>query len=354
MTLERETLHVMDDKQRIALVETRTQGNDACAGTTHPLPVRQPPRLGQPGVGRSGADHFLRGVHPYGSTSYQAGRSVAEVSLKRYRYTGMERDEENGLTYHGARYYAPWLGRWTCVDPLFISAGINTFSYAGNNPVNLTDPKGKAPQKPTAQYGDIKPHVEQGKAIWAQTGDRTVRLSEHEHIRARINLWLETFDALTNSSPYDKAAYGVSSTITIPKDMANIKTRMDMDLRDRLRAAQQSGVVDTALVREMDIEADIERTVRARDQAIAARRQAGASIADFANITNENITRTAHYQQGTLFEVGKAQRSPMAGATTAEIEGALRSLNHTPEVCASSCTIPSGLARSCTVPKDTE
>ena len=27
-TLERETLHVMDDKQRIALVETRTQGDD--------------------------------------------------------------------------------------------------------------------------------------------------------------------------------------------------------------------------------------------------------------------------------------------------------------------------------------
>ena len=28
VTLERETLHVMDDKQRIALVETRTQGDD--------------------------------------------------------------------------------------------------------------------------------------------------------------------------------------------------------------------------------------------------------------------------------------------------------------------------------------
>ena len=28
VTLERETLHVMDDKQRIALVETRTQGSE--------------------------------------------------------------------------------------------------------------------------------------------------------------------------------------------------------------------------------------------------------------------------------------------------------------------------------------
>ena len=47
LALERETLHVMDDKQRIALVETRTQGDDRLTGATHPLPVRQPPRLGQ-------------------------------------------------------------------------------------------------------------------------------------------------------------------------------------------------------------------------------------------------------------------------------------------------------------------
>ena len=49
--------------------------------------------------------------YPYGSTSYQAVRSQTETP-KRYRYTGMERDEESGLNYHGARYYAAWLGRW--------------------------------------------------------------------------------------------------------------------------------------------------------------------------------------------------------------------------------------------------
>ena len=49
---------------------------------------------------------------PYGSTAYQAVRSHTETP-KRYRYTGKERDEENDLDYHGARYCAPWLGRWT-------------------------------------------------------------------------------------------------------------------------------------------------------------------------------------------------------------------------------------------------
>ena len=104
MTLERETLHVMDDKQRIALVETQTIENGITINAPaplHTLPVRQPPRLGQPGVGRGRRADLLRGVHPYGTTSYQAVRSAAEVSLKRYRYTGKERDEETGLYYHG-------------------------------------------------------------------------------------------------------------------------------------------------------------------------------------------------------------------------------------------------------------
>ncbi len=56
----------------------------------------------------------------------QAGRTAAEVSLKRYRYTGKERDEENGFTYHGARYYAPWLGRWISFDTCWIGPdGLN-------------------------------------------------------------------------------------------------------------------------------------------------------------------------------------------------------------------------------------
>ena len=81
---------------------------------------------------------------PYGSTTYQAGRSAAEVSLKRYRYTGKERDEENGFTYHGARYYAPWLGRWTSCDPSGLVNGINEYQYANVNPVLMHDPSGKA------------------------------------------------------------------------------------------------------------------------------------------------------------------------------------------------------------------
>src|SRR5207342_2254614 len=60
---------------------------------------------------------------PYGSTSYQAVTSQTRVP-KRYRYTGKERDEENDLYYHGARYYAPWLARWAQPDPIGLTDGV--------------------------------------------------------------------------------------------------------------------------------------------------------------------------------------------------------------------------------------
>ena len=130
----------MDDKQRIALVETRTQGNDGSPAATHPLPVRQPSRLGQSWSWMTQAQIIsYEEYHPYGSTSYQAGRSVAEVSLKRYRYTGKERDEETGLNYHGARYYAPWLGRWTSIDPAGAKDGPNLYLYVSANPLTESD-----------------------------------------------------------------------------------------------------------------------------------------------------------------------------------------------------------------------
>jgi RHS repeat-associated protein len=80
--------------------------------------------------------------YPYGDTSYQAGRSAAEVSQKRYRYTGKEKDEESGLYYMLARYYSGWLGRWTAADPAGLVDGVNLYAYCGNNPLIYVDPTG--------------------------------------------------------------------------------------------------------------------------------------------------------------------------------------------------------------------
>ncbi|MGZ5053532.1 MAG: SpvB/TcaC N-terminal domain-containing protein [Methylobacter sp.] len=142
VSLERESLHVMDDKQRIALVETRTQGADD--SPTQLVRYQLGNHLGSASLEVDDAGQLIsyEEYHPYGSTSYQAGRSAAEVSLKRYRFTAMERDEETGLNYHGARYYAPWLARWLSADPIGLADGTNLYRYVRNNPVVLVDPAG--------------------------------------------------------------------------------------------------------------------------------------------------------------------------------------------------------------------
>lgn len=81
--------------------------------------------------------------HPYGTSAYRAGRSATEVKLKRYRYTGMKRDEESGLAYHTARYYLVWLGRWGSCDPIGIGDGVNVYGYVKGNPIILIDISGE-------------------------------------------------------------------------------------------------------------------------------------------------------------------------------------------------------------------
>ncbi len=78
--------------------------------------------------------------HPFGTTSYRSGKNESEVSLKRYKYVGKERDEETGLYYYGARYYSAWLGRFVSVDPLqFKFPHLTPYNYASNSPVTHLD-----------------------------------------------------------------------------------------------------------------------------------------------------------------------------------------------------------------------
>jgi RHS repeat-associated protein len=149
-TLERETLHITDHERRVALVETRTVG--AAGDDTAPaLLIRYQFANHLMSASLELDDHAnvisYEEYTPYGSTSYQAVRSQTETP-KRYRYTGKERDEESGLDYHGARYYAAWIARWTSSDPAGLVDGPNVFRYARGNPVVLSDPNGKDPLDP--------------------------------------------------------------------------------------------------------------------------------------------------------------------------------------------------------------
>jgi RHS repeat-associated protein len=148
--LERETLHVMDDKQRVALVETKTSEagllarvSSLLASPTSLIRYQFGNHLGSASLELDDQARIIsyEEYTPYGSTSYQAARGQTETP-KRYRYTGKERDEESGLYYHGARYYAPWLGRWVVADPAGLDDGVDAYIYARGNPGTYLDTAG--------------------------------------------------------------------------------------------------------------------------------------------------------------------------------------------------------------------
>jgi RHS repeat-associated protein len=144
--LERQSLHVMDGTRRVAVLETLTieDGNPVTTPVTH-----QRFQLGNHldsallEVDEAGMVVSYEELLPYGASAYRSARSGVEVSARRYRYTGKERDDETGLYYFGARYYACWLGRWTSADPLGIGAdGPGLYNYTRGSPVVFADPSG--------------------------------------------------------------------------------------------------------------------------------------------------------------------------------------------------------------------
>ena len=143
--LVRETLHVMDDKQRIALVESRNNVDDG--SPVQLVRYQLGNHLGSASVelAEDSALITYEEFYPYGTTAFQAGRSTTEVSLKRYRFTGRERDDESGFCYNEARYYVPWIGKWSSPDPGGLVDGPNLYRYVRNNPVRLTDIQGTDP-----------------------------------------------------------------------------------------------------------------------------------------------------------------------------------------------------------------
>ncbi len=63
-----------------------------------------------------------------------------------YKFNGKELDEETGFYYYGARYYDPRISIWQSVDPLAETMPFaSPYNYCLQNPINLVDPDGKAP-----------------------------------------------------------------------------------------------------------------------------------------------------------------------------------------------------------------
>jgi RHS repeat-associated protein len=136
-------VHVMDGERRVMMARD---------GVPHP-DDRGPAvqyvlgdHLGNHSVTVDGTGTFVNREEwtPYGETT------LGSFAKKRFRFNGKERDDESGLNYVGARYYAPWLGRWTSCDPAepAVTGSLNWYTCLGSNPMNLVDPDGGNPERP--------------------------------------------------------------------------------------------------------------------------------------------------------------------------------------------------------------
>ncbi len=288
VALERETLHVMDDKQRIALVE-RTQGDDG-------LPVQLiryqfGNHLGSASLELDGEAQIIsyEEYFPYRSTSYQAVRSQTETP-KRYRYAGKERDEESGLYYNHSRYYASWLGCWTSCDPNGTAGGINLYRYANANPVVFSDPDGREPKR-RGNFGDVNTHEDQGLR-----GKGTPGALESEHLDPIAVQRDNMRNPRTGRSPIPakrgSAIDKAQPTVLLNKSTAKAKTALDTPVITGARNAGRTGQVPAAIANQYGPDAGLARARAAGPVPVGAEAAAiGQTDAKFADPASRAFAR---------------------------------------------------------------
>ncbi len=133
---EQNIVHFMDDSTRIAQVRIGASFNDDIEDEIHYI---LDDHLGSSTarLNTSGGIIDRQEFYPFGDASLRT------YSYKRYQYVGKEKDQESGLIYYGARYYAAWTCRFTSVDPLALKYSFQSpYAYADNNPIMKSDPTG--------------------------------------------------------------------------------------------------------------------------------------------------------------------------------------------------------------------
>jgi RHS repeat-associated protein len=74
--------------------------------------------------------------------SYDEYGKPGAGNIGRFQYTGQTWLSDIGLYYYKARFYSPTLGRFLQPDPIGYEGGLNVYAYAGDDPINGSDPSG--------------------------------------------------------------------------------------------------------------------------------------------------------------------------------------------------------------------
>jgi RHS repeat-associated protein len=257
---ENNTVHILDDQRRIATarVGAAFPGDGAPAVQYH-----LSDHLGSSNVVIDDAAAWINREEytPYGETSFGA------FARKRYRFNGKERDEESGLYYHEARYYAPWLGRWMSPDPAGTVDGPNLFSFNRNNPVAHIDRRGlnsETSDSLKAEFQKIVEEqatlVEEKNVLLEKQGPAEASVFEHEELVLRSELDV----TLDPTKPGDQRKIAQrehnlrqarTNLKRIQDDLGSIETRLEglAKARDKIvKRVERPGLLDRLLGRRPD------------------------------------------------------------------------------------------------------
>jgi RHS repeat-associated protein len=103
-----------------------------------------PDHLGSTGLVTNNNASVIQGLFyaPFGEIISDYNPSFHDTLMPNYAFNAKELDEENGMYYYSARYYAPptFISR----DPMFEKyPSISPYTYCANNPMKFVDPTGK-------------------------------------------------------------------------------------------------------------------------------------------------------------------------------------------------------------------
>jgi RHS repeat-associated protein len=115
---------------------------------------------------------------PFGELLYEYSPGWQSGIIPKYSFNAKELDEENGMYYYSARYYAP---------PTFISRDekfeefptISPYSYCKGNPVILVDPDGRANSK-DPPWKQINSVIQKEKFVGFREGAQCLDLAKEQ------------------------------------------------------------------------------------------------------------------------------------------------------------------------------
>jgi len=104
-----------------------------------------PDHLGSTGMVTNNSSNITQGMlyAPFGEIISDYSPAFHDSPMPNYAFNAKELDEENGMYYYSARYYAPptFISR----DPMFEKyPSISPYTYCANNPMKYVDPDGNA------------------------------------------------------------------------------------------------------------------------------------------------------------------------------------------------------------------